>query len=688
VRSRRRRAAATGGVVVSIAAIALAIVPATVLPAATSTTSSSTTSSTTTTTVPPDPTAPGVSLVTQPPWVATQGVELLGLHLDDPAIANMEDAEVEITVHRSVTSRSEFDRAISGEELPGVRARLTYPFSTLDVNKAGAFGIVFGLSGSGAERAVAIEDPGVYPIEVRVVDAGEDRTTFVTWMVVVDPDQDEDMQPLRLSWIWPLVAGPVDRANHGEDSATLDMMRRGGRLDRIATVLARAGRFPLTVGIGPETMESWTQQARTKPAFRRGAARVRRSALRESVQLLPEPYVPVDGPTIEAEGLGAHVPDEYVAGSDAIEAALDQIPDPRTAFEDSIDEPTISRLTQLLVRHFVVRDTALAPIDEPRTPARPFTLTTSSDSVPAVATDSGLEDLLRSDGPPALRAQRLLAGLAEIAYEEPATARGVVLAMPTDWTPDIPAVTLLLDALRDHPLVKPVTLDDLFAEVAPEERDGNPLQRLLAPITGSGARPLFASEYASAVRALDAYQAMVGRDDPSIAAGKHALLLALSTANTRAAALAQLATIHSNLRSLTSGIKTTVKTLTLTARSAELPLSFQNDTQRAGIRVRVHLESTKLIFPDGPDVVIDLPLGHFTKPIRVEARASGTFTMTVTLESADGSVRLGPPTRVTIRSAVFSGIGIAITIGALLFLAGWWGNHFRRSRRARRALVR
>jgi hypothetical protein len=89
-------------------------------------------------------------------------------------------------------------------------------------------------------------------------------------------------------------------------------------------------------------------------------------------------------------------------------------------------------------------------------------------------------------------------------------------------------------------------------------------------------------------------------------------------------------------------------------------------------------------------VEITLPVGHWTAPtdrrapFPVIARASGTFAMTITLESADGSLPLGPPTRVTIRSAVFSGIGIALTLGALVFLAGWWGNHFWRSRRARR----
>ena len=688
---KRRVAAAT--LVASVVGVAFASVGASSVRAATTTTDSTTSTThtttsdttTTSTTLPRDAKAPGLHLVTQPPWVATQGVEVLGLQLDDRSIASVTDAAVEITVHRSVSSRTEFDRAISGEELPGVRATLTYPLSTLGVNKRGIFGVEFGLSGSGAERAVAVETPGVYPVEVGIVGAGDARAKFVTWMVVVDPESTKGAQPLRVAWIWPVVAAPVDRANQTDNRQALDDMRTGGRLDRIAALLERADNVPLTLGIGPETLESWIKQARTKPALRRGASRVRRAARRAAFQLLPEPYVPINGPTIEAEGLGGHVPDEYVAGSNAIEAAINKIPDPRTAFEDPIDEATVDRLRQLLIASFVVRDTSLVPIEEPFTPAQPFTLTTSTNSTPSVATDSGLEKLLSSGGPPALRAQRVLAGLAEIAYEAPSQARGVVLAMPTNWTPDIPTVTLLLHELGNHPLVKPVTLDDLFTEATPESRDGSPLQRLLAPIKSTGAQPLFSTEYDDAARALDAYSSMVPHDDPSIAAGHHALLLSLSTANSRAESLAWLATIHANLRSLTSGITTTVKTLTLTARRAQLPLSFQNDTKRAGIKVRVHLDSPKLIFPNGPNVVLHLPIGHYTTSIPVEARASGTFAMTVTLESADGSVELGPPTRVTIRSAVFSGIGIALTIGALLFLAGWWGNHFRRSRRGRRA---
>jgi hypothetical protein len=129
-----------------------------------------------------------------------------------------------------------------------------------------------------------------------------------------------------------------------------------------------------------------------------------------------------------------------------------------------------------------VRDTALVPIAEQLTPAQPFELTAGSDvAAPAAATDSGIERLVESAGPPALRAQRVVAALAEIAYEAPSQARGVVLGTPSDWSPDVATMTLLLKDLAKNPLVKPATLDTYFADLAPAQTDAGPLQRQLAP---------------------------------------------------------------------------------------------------------------------------------------------------------------------------------------------------------------
>jgi hypothetical protein len=127
----------------------------------------------------------------------------------------------------------------------------------------------------------------------------------------------------------------------------------------------------------------------------------------------------------------------------------------------------------------------------------------------------------------------------------------------------------------------------------------------------------------------------------------------------------------------------------LTARRAEIPLTFTNGTvQPVRVRVALSAPSGKALFPDGAEQVVTLKPGNQTQRFLVEARATGTFAMTVTLSSEDGQLRIGAPTEITVRSTVFSGWGAMLTVGAAVFLAGWWANHIWRSRRAlRRAAV-
>ena len=116
-----------------------------------------------------------------------------------------------------------------------------------------------------------------------------------------------------------------------------------------------------------------------------------------------------------------------------------------------------------------------------------------------------------------------------------------------------------------------------------------------------------------------------------------------------------------------------------------MPLSFENHLQPArAVTVRVHLESPKLLFPNGPDQLVPLKPGSNTVRFAVEARASGTFPMTISVTSENGKLAFGAPVRVTVRSAVFGGWAVGVTVAALVFLTGWWANHIRRSRRASR----
>jgi hypothetical protein len=121
------------------------------------------------------------------------------------------------------------------------------------------------------------------------------------------------------------------------------------------------------------------------------------------------------------------------------------------------------------------------------------------------------------------------------------------------------------------------------------------------------------------------------------------------------------------------------RTVTLTSRSAEIPVSLLNSTGRA-VKVRVRLESQKLRFPEGAERVITLPPRNTTTRFSVEARASGTFPLRVFVTSENGALPL-QEARYTVRSTVVSGVGVFLTIGAGLFLAIWWVTHWRKSRR-------
>jgi hypothetical protein len=103
-------------------------------------------------------------------------------------------------------------------------------------------------------------------------------------------------------------------------------------------------------GIGPEMLKGWASAAPGQPGLQPGVRRLRTAAARPSVQLLPDPYVPIAGPTLEAEELGSHLPEQFVAGSSAIDQVTGQIPDPRTALVDPVDDPTVARVVALARR--------------------------------------------------------------------------------------------------------------------------------------------------------------------------------------------------------------------------------------------------------------------------------------------------------------------------------------------------
>lgn len=635
-----------------------------------------------------------LELVSQPAWTALGTTTALDLEVEgDPA-----GLDLRVLLHRAINSRIGFDQTVSGRRLGTVIDSSTLPVDGLP------------LSGGLRRLDLAVGDPtggpveptpgatppaaslgvrsmGVYPLEIALRPRGSDEVLerFVTYLVAVDAPGGGAVvgEQLRVSWLWELDDEPVFRPDGTADPAVVRSLSDGGRIDTLARTLA-ADDLPVTLDPLPALVDGWSTLAERDAAVRGGLTALRRAA--GTHEVVAGPYVPVDVASLEAAGLGAAVADQIARGPDALSDVLGIRVDTRLAYRDRLDAPTLARLRESGTDRLVVAPDTLVPVSQKLTPARPFSLVSEGRTFLAAQTDPGLASLATRDAPPALRAQRLLAGLAVVALELPGVRRGVVVAMPGDWDPAPATVAALRDGLTSHPLVTVVTANELFDAVPAEETSrGAPLRRDV-----QSARPLPlpvpAGEYRAAERRLEAFATMVGTDDPRVRTGWRSLWTSLSSrwtdARGRARAAAYLAGIDTGIDAFLAKVHAPDdRAVTLTSRRASVPISILNDTDRT-LRVEVRLDSDRLLFPEGRSRIVVLPPRNTTVRIPVEVRTSGTFPVSFAIRSADHRLLIQEG-RITFRSTVVSGVGVFLTVGAGGFLAVWWARHAHRERRRR-----
>jgi hypothetical protein len=633
----------------------------------------------------------GLSLVSQDTWVGLGDTFTMNLHIDNRTLANRPGAQISVRIDESRTSRSGFQEVIDNGDPGDTIFQNLITVASLQPDAKGDVPITFGLSNSGVKPTIRITHPGVYPVAVQLVNTGVASGSFVTWLVVVDTSTPNPIdKKLSVAFVAQAVANPIALPSGADDPKVVLSMKTGGRLDKIATLLAANPGVRMSLALSPETAVAWRRLARHDPAIVRSFSSIRAVVTRPSTEVMPATYVPIDAASLDAAGLGTYLKGEYDQGAASMRTAFGVNPaaSAQSTFVDPVptSDAVIDGLSNMVIDRVAVRDPALISVDHQFSPAQAFVLDTADGNESrGVATDPYLEDLLRGRDPGALRAERVIAALAEIAYEQPAISRGVVIAPPERWNPDLRAMQTIFTTLRTMPLVQSATLDDLFATVTNEQALGTTVQRRLA-LGAPTPAPVDPTQYLTTASELAAFRDVVGARDPSVVKGEAALLTTLSTSMTPERVRSELDQIDVAVRAFTAGVVADEKRITLTSRRAQVPLTFENNLKPARtVTVRVHLDSAKMLFPKGADQQFPLKPGSNTIRFDVEARASGTFSMTITVTSPDGRLHFGAPVQVTVRSAVFGGWAVGLTVAALVFLAGWWANHFRRTRKHRRA---
>lgn len=628
--------------------------------------------------------APRVSIAlrSQPAWASAGDDVRLGLAVR----GDVRGLEVRAVIHTYLTTRAGFDRAVTGSRLGGIVGTAAAPADALPFGT-----LTLPLQDPGAERdttRIRVPFPrggraGVFPVavEVRNPSTGERAASFVTFLTIVAPLDGGApvLEPLRVAWVWPIVAPPATADDGRRSEAFARAITSEGRLGRIAAGLDRTASIPITLQSDPATLLSWS--AATDESARAGFARVRTATADPQHETLGATYTPISIPAFIAAQLPDLAVNELDAGLVAMRSATDRPVSPQVTAARPLDAAALALLTQHGATRAIVSPRDLVSTGTPNlTPARPFTLSAGGTTLPAVQTDDALAELFARPATSALQAARLLNGLALIALELPSQRRGVVVQGGLRWSPATAALTDVAQGLDGHPLLAPTTVSGLFTDVPVERTGSRATVRRLAPVR-PGPLPVDPAALRATRERVDAFAAFAGNGETTQRAQEHVLVAPSSTWGPREGA-AQLAAANTTMDAFIAKVRAPVsRTLTLTSRTGVVPLSFQNDTGQP-LQVRLRLRSDRLTFPDGKEQILDLPPNNTTVQVRVNATSPGSFPLFLSVTSVDGRIVI-ERTRITVRSSVVSGIGIALTATAGVFLVVWWVTHWRRTRRRR-----
>jgi hypothetical protein len=324
----------------------------------------------------------------------------------------------------------------------------------------------------------------------------------------------------------------------------------------------------------------------------------------------------------------------------------------------------------------------------------------SGERVRAVTADATFGRRLLATDDAALNAQILVADLAVTYFgamspqvnDVPDARRGVTFQVPDDELASR-SLAPFLDAISTAPppdgggvaILEPATLEDLFA-LPPAMTDGGTTVATRAvtpaePLNGATDMGDYPTGLDAAEHTVSAYESMVLDTSPERILPLRQLLDVSGAAELdvdERRAYLDAATDAANQG--ISGVHIPEQdSITLTASEYEVPIFIENDLSYP-VAVRVELASTKLTFPDGPELEVQLQPGSNRVPIRVKTVSAGTFPLDIAVSTPDQRVDLGSEV-IEMRSTAVSGLGLALTIGAGFFLLVWWARNWRKTRR-------
>lgn len=617
---------------------------------------------------------PTLTLADRSPWVAPDGP--LDLVLE--TTGDVSSAVVEVRVGSTVEDPDQLRASLEADIGRRVYGSLPIPLGLIPPQADGTRLLRFETSVGPADGTIRLREPGVYPVTV-TLEASDGTLLDEVRTPVVRLGSDDDPLPApALAVVVDVDAGPSVDPDGSREVPTTELARLGRLGELLALRPPDEPAPPLTLSVVPDTID-----ALTATADPRAEELVGQLADLDGRLALGRPYVDLSVQSVLDARLDGFLPGITNLGRAVLADRLSADVDGSTwVLRDGLQADGAASLAELGVRRVLVDSSLIDiepgddagasddPDDRELIPAGPRPI---SDLAPleAVLVDAGTTEALLS--PAADRPDAPHLALADLLVRPGAEDRTVVVAV-TD-APDDAALLGLVPLLALPG--SPVTIGGLELVDGASAAGADPVSWPavdvpdLAPFAGpilrvSGAIDSFASTLVGESARADELRLRI------------ATVLSRDLESAERSALID--AVDDTVSSAFAGITLAGQTdLNLTSRSGTLPIIVQN-TNGYPIRVVVTMQSERLEFPDGErfEVVVEEDAVRLDVPVR--ARATGSVPTFVTLTTPDGEIELDAR-QLNVRSTAISGVGLAISLGALAVLLVWWGRSWWRSRR-------
>jgi hypothetical protein len=631
-------------------------------------------------------------LASQSPWNDGRRPLELSFRVTNQSSVSLDALTVVLAIHSPARSRSVYELSLTSD---ATSILFAYPFAqsgSLEPGQTRLFQVRQPL-----DILQARGESVIYPLKVELR-SGDTAVGVLRPPLIFLAERPE--VPLNLSWTWVLSSA----MQYGPDGAFLPGpleadIAPGGRLDATITAIERARSKALDLVISAVFIDQLTRmsggyrildprgQARSVEEGEAGAAdaarlleRLRAVARRPEVEVIAYPLGDPPFPAMVGAGLGHRLRTLLEDGRTLVETVVGKDPSLEVLRPplSQLDPPALARLGQLGATTLLVDPNFLPtpeglmfsapPVVELREGATSFATIVPDPMVPALATASAAD--------PVVGAHAALGALAATWLELPGTpGRGAAVLFPED--PAVPGSFLRRFAalVRRSPWLEPVTASTLV-ELVPG-RETRDLVTRDYPRIGQG----YVSQLLRARASLGEFErtaleagSLVGRFEQHLSLAEGIGATSPSLGQSFIDAVNQ--EIDGIYGQVTIDIDERVRTLT--SRRGNIPITLRN---RSGFRMRVQLEfvaDRRLEFPGGRSLSLTLPTSSQTRlfpvlaqttgriPFKIRLRTSGSTAGTDTIAEAD----------MIMRSTAYNRVALILTIGAAVFLLGWWGRRF------------